>query len=185
MAATTPTTEPTSLIAGDTAKWLKTLADYPASDGWSLAYTLINSAGKITFAASASGADHLVNVSAATTAAWAPGSYNWRAQVSKSGEVYTVGSGSVSVQNAFASATLDARSHARKALANIEAYLENASNLSAAEYQIAGRSLKRISLDELLRLRGRYQAEVAREDAAQRVAQGLGDPRRVYVRFGP
>ena len=76
MAATTPTTEPSALIAGDTAKWLKTLADYLPADGWVLSYTLINSAAKITFAATTSGSDFLVNVAAATTAAWAAGSYS-------------------------------------------------------------------------------------------------------------
>ena len=30
------TTEPSSLTAGDTATWLKSLPDYPATDGWAL-----------------------------------------------------------------------------------------------------------------------------------------------------
>lgn len=184
MAAPTPTTEPTRLIAGDTAKWLKALADYPASDGWVLTYTLVNTTAKLTLAATASAADHLVNVPAADTAAWAPGHYTWRAQVANGPDVYTVGSGSIHIESAFGAAT-DARSHARKALANIEAYLENANNLSAAMYEIAGRKLQRLSIPELLTLRDRYVAEVAREDAVQRAARGLPDKRRVMVRFGP
>jgi hypothetical protein len=184
MAAPTPTTEPVSLIAGDTAKWLKTLADYPASDGWALSYTLINSAAKITFAATASGADHLVNVAASTTAAWAAGQYAWRSQVSKSGEVYTLASGSIAVQASFAAANLDARSFARTALDNIEAYLKNANNLTSAMYEIDGRKLQRISVPDLLALRDRYKAEVMREAAASAAANGLPDPRRVFVRFG-
>lgn len=184
MAAATPTTEPARLIAGDTAKWQKTIADYPAGEGWALAYTLINAAGKITITSTASGDDHLINVPAATTAAWSAGSYAWRSQVSKAGEVYTVESGTITVEPAFGAATLDARSHARKALANIEAYLENAANLAAASYQIAGRELKRHTIEDLLRLRDRYRAEVAREDAAAAAARGLPDRRRVMVRFG-
>lgn len=185
MVAPTPTTEPASLVAGDTAKWLKTLRDAPASAGWVLTYTLINASAKITFSASASGDDHLVNVAAATTAAWAAGSYAWRATVALTGEVYTVASGTITVEPAFGAATLDNRSHARKVLANISAYLENANNLTAARYQIAGRELQRISIAELLTLRDRYRAEVAREDAAANLARGLPDKRRVMVRFGP
>lgn len=186
MAATTPTTFPTSLIAGDTAKWLKSLPDYPATEGWTLVYTLINAAGKITIAAAASGADHLVTVPAATTAAWPAGQYTWRAQVINAAlEAYTVDTGVTTVQPAFGAATLDARSHARKALANIEAYLENAHNLSASQYEIAGRKLQRFAIPDLLSLRDRYRAEVAREDIAANFARGLPNPSRIMVRFGP
>lgn len=184
MSAPTPTTEPTTLPAGDTAKWQRTLANYPATDGWGLTYTLVNAAARITITATASGADHLVTVPAATTAGWAPGNYSWRAQASKAGEVFTVGSGWLQVQPAWAAAT-DARTHAAKVLEAIEAYLENASNLAAAEYEIAGRRLKRHTLPELLALRDRYRQEAARDAAAQRAAAGLAPRGRIAVRFGP
>ena len=183
MAAITPTTEPTTLLAGDTAKWLKTVTDYPASEGWALSYTLVSATARITFTATTAVDDYLVSVPAATTAAWAAGSYEWRAQVSKSGEVFTVSTGTITVQPVFSSA-IDSRSHARKALANIEAYLENSANLTASMYEIAGRKLQRINLPELLALRDKYKGEVAREDAAANVARGLPDKRRVMVRFG-
>lgn len=185
MAANTPITEPTALIAGDTAKWLKSLVDYSASDGWALSYTLINATAKIAFSATASGSDFLVDVSAATTSAWTAGSYAWRSQVSRSGEVYTIGAGTIIVQPSFGVATLDNRSFARTALANIEAYLQNSSNLSSAMYEIAGRKLQRIPVSDLLALRDRYKSEVAREDGAANSAAGLPDRRRVMVRFGP
>ena len=184
MAASTPTTEPTTLIAGDTAKWLKTLADYLPADGWVLSYTLINGTSKITFAATTSGADFLVNVAAATTAAWTAGTYSWRSQVAKAGEVYTIGSGTIVVQPSFGASMLDNRSFARIALANIEAYLQSPANLTAASYEIAGRKLQRIGVPDLLALRDKYKAEVAREDAAANAAAGLPDRRRVMVRFG-
>lgn len=184
MAATTPTTEPAALIAGDTAKWLKTIGDYPATEGWALAYTLINGTAKITFSATASGDDYLVNVPAATTAGWAAGSYSWRAQVTKAGEVFTVGTGTITVQASFGAATLDNRSFARITLANIEDYLKDKSNLAAASYEIAGRKLDRIPRSELLAERDKFKAEVSREDAANNAALGLPDKRRVYVRFG-
>lgn len=183
MAAIIPTTEPAALLAGDTAKWLKTLPDYPASEGWTLTYTLVSAANRITFSASASVDDYLVTVTAATTAAWMAGAYEWRAQVSKAGEVFTVATGTVTVQPSFGAA-VDSRSHARKVLSNIEAYLENSGNLSAASYEIAGRKLQRISLPELIALRDKYKGEVIREDAAANVGRGLPDRRRVLVRFG-
>ena len=74
-----PTTEPAAVNAGDTVRWRRALADYPASAGWALTYTLLNAAGKITITASAQGDDHLVSVPAATSAGWAAGDYAWRA----------------------------------------------------------------------------------------------------------
>lgn len=184
MSAPISTTEPTTLPAGDTAKWRRTLPDWLASDGWALTYTLVNAATRITFTASADGDGHLVNVPAATTATWAPGAYTWRAQVSKAGEVYTVGTGIMHVLPAFGAAT-DARTHAAKVLEAVEAYLENANNLAAAQYEIAGRSLRRHTLPELLALRDRYRFELSRADAAQRAAAGLAPRGRIAVRFGP
>ena len=185
MAAPTPTQEPASLTAGDTARWRKSLPDYLSADGWQLVYTLINAAGKLTFNAVGDGAGHLVSISPTTTAAWAAGQYAWRAQVTRADEAYTVASGTLTVQPAFSAATLDSRSHARKALANIEAYLENPGNLTSSMYEISGRKLQRFGIPELLALRDRYRAEVAREDAAASVGCGLPDRRRVLVRFGP
>lgn len=184
MAQATPTTEPARLIAGDTARWLIAGADYPATDGWSLAYSLVNAATRISFSSTADGVDHLINVPAATTASWAPGAYEWRAQaVHATLGTFTIRSGSTTVQPAFGAA-VDARSHAAKALAAIESYLETGSNL-AAGYEIAGRRLNRYPLPDLLALRDRYRAEVARDQAAADAARGLPSRARVFVRFGP
>lgn len=184
MAPPVPSREPETLVAGDTAKWQRSLADYPASAGWVLNYTLVNAAQRHTFSASASGDDHLVTVPAATTAGWAAGTYKWRAQASKAGEVFTVGDGTLVVEGAFGAAA-ESRTKARIALDNLEAYLADSNNLAAAEYQIAGRSLKRHSITELLKLKSHLQQQVRTEEVADRVGAGLPDPRRVYVRFGP
>jgi hypothetical protein len=182
MAAEVPTIEPTSLVAGDTLKFTKSLGDYPASDAWVLTYTLVNSANRYTFAATASGDDHAVTVAATTTASYAPGEYDLRGQVSKAGEVYTVATGQITVRPSFASAT-DGRSSAKKTLDAINAYLADTNNLAAASYEIAGRRLSRYTLADLLALRSAMETDVSREQAAQRIGAGLPDKRRVYVRF--
>lgn len=180
----TATTEPDVIVAGDTAKWLRSLDDYPASASWVLTYTLVSAAQRYTFSASASGDQHLVTVAATTTATWAAGTYTWRAQVAKAGEVYTVGTGSLTVKPSFSAAT-DARSHARRTLEAIEAVIEGRATSEVSYYMIGGRQLRYIEPAQLLALRDRYRAEVAREDAAQRAAAGLPDKRRVFVRFQP
>lgn len=179
-----PTTEPLAVVAGDTVRWTRTLPDYPAGDGWVLSYTLLNASAKISIASTASGDDHAVNVAATTTDDWAAGDYTWRATVARAGDVFTVATGVMAVLPSFAVATLDTRTFAAKALAAVEAYLADSNNLGAASYQIAGRQLSRYSLPDLLATRDRLKAEVQREEQARRVAAGLPDGRRVYVRFG-
>ena len=186
---TTPTTEPARIIAGDTSKWLKTLADYPASAGWALVYTLINATAKITITATAQGDDHLATASAATTGAWVAGTYTWRAQVSKAGEVYTVGTGQIVVEPSFGVATLDSRTPSKVMLDAVEAVMLKTASSNVQEYEIAGRRLKHYSMGELLKLRDTLRGEVAREQAitaAANAAPGTsgGAPGRIYVRFG-
>lgn len=184
MAHPTPTTEPASIRAGDFATWTKTLGDYPASAGWVLSYALVKTGTRILFSATASGDDHLIAVPAATTAAWAAGTYTWSARVTKTTEVYTVGSGSIELlpDLAAASGGLDARSHAVKTLEALEAWIETR-DAAVAEYEIAGRRMKFIPIGELLKMRDQYRREVASEDTAARLAAGLPARNKLQVRL--
>jgi len=51
------------------------------------------------------------------------------------------------------------------------------------EYKIGNRNLKRYDLADLIQLEGRYKAEVKREEQAELMANGLGNPRNMFVRF--
>lgn len=181
-------TEPVAVTAGDTVAWLKTLSDYPANDGWSLSYVLINGTAKITINASASGSDHLVSASAATTAGWTAGDYDYQAYVTKASDRYTVASGRIAIGKSFsAQTTLDTRSSARHMLEALEAcylaYLESGQG-HVAEYEIAGRRMKFRNAAEIWQQIEKLKREVAAEDRAARIAAGLPARRRVMVRFG-
>ena len=175
MAHTVPTVVPAALRAGDTATWRRTLADYPASEGWVLSYVLVKVGSQVSITAAASGADHLVSVATATTAGWSPGVYAWQERVALAGAIYTVGTGSLEILASFAAATtgLDARSHAQKTLAALEAWIEG-HDLSVAEYEVAGRRMKYIPIADLLVLRDAYRREVRGQS---------GKSGRVYMRF--
>ena len=185
MAHQIPTSEPATLRAGDTATWTKSLSDYSAADGWTLSYVLTKTGTRLTFSASASGADHLVSVSAATTAGWTAGSYSWASRVSKAGEVYSISSGTIEILADIAtiSAGTDVRSHAKKTLDALEAWIEGR-DMGVAEYEIAGRRLKTISITELLKLRDRYRRDVAAENSVARAAAGLPSRNKLQVRIG-
>jgi hypothetical protein len=182
---TTPTTEPTRITAGDTLAWRKSLADYPATV-WTLKYRLINAAGKVDITATADGTDHLVGVSATTSAAYAAGSYAWTAWVEKAGERVTVGGGTMviapnlAVQNSF-----DARSDAAIIVDQLMAAYKTftATQGHVAEYEIAGRRMKYRSSAEILEQLNHWQAILATEKRAERMAAGLGAGNKLLVRF--
>lgn len=180
---TIATIEPASITAGDRVQWQKTLADYPAGT-WTLNYYFRNASGKIDITAGTSGTDHLVDVAAATSKGWGAGQYDGQGIVSDGTSRFTVWTGRLTVLPNFALAgSHDGRSHARRVLEAIEAVIENRASLDQQEYTIGNRSLKRIPVGDLLVLRDRYRADVASEAAAERIANGLGNPRHVHVRF--
>lgn len=166
--ATVPTTEPTSIRAGDFLTWLKSLTDYPANAGWVLSYTLINAALKITITASASGADHLISVPAATTANYTAGRYSWMARVTKATEIYTIDSGTVEVlPNLSALTTFDGRSHAATMVEAIEAATEGRASALQLKMEINGRSIEYMGAGDLITWLSFYRAELAKEGRAE------------------
>lgn len=171
MSATLPTIEPAVVTAGDTITWKKSLPDYPADGGWALSYALLSSAGKISITTTASGVDHLVSITAATSAGWAAGTYQWQAYATHatSGR-FLVGTGSLVVKPNFAaiSAATDTRSHVKKVLDAIEAVLEGTATTDQQDLTIDGTRIVRRSIADLLVLRSRYLQWYQQEMAAAR-----------------
>jgi hypothetical protein len=120
--------------------------------------------------------DYRVQATPTATAAWTPGAYNWFRWVEKAGERQSLGSGSLTVQvnPATVAQGADIRSQAEAALDAINAVLANRATVDQQEMSIAGRSLKRMTVDELLKLRGYYKAQVNAE---------LGVSRRYVVGY--
>jgi hypothetical protein len=177
--------EPQKLVAGDSWNWRRDdLAAYPAGEGWTLKYTLINAIAKIAFDAIGDDDGFKIYQAAPDTAAYAAGTYRFEASVSKDGDRYRVGTGTIEVLADFAAAaTLDATSHAQRVLTAIEAVIERRATKDQEEYQIDGRSLKRTAIANLLLLRDRYKREVDNETRADMAARGKKIGRKVVTRF--
>lgn len=75
----------------------------------------------------------------------------------------------------------DIRSQARKALEAIETMLAGQANEGVRRYRINNRELERYTVDELLKLRSHFAAEVQREERKNKGLSGLGP--RIAVRF--
>lgn len=182
--AQTPTTEPTSLQAGDTIRWQRLLPDYPASAGWVLSYRLINAQTRIDIVATADGDAHLVNIPTATSAGYTAGEYTSIAQVTRGADRYTVGQGTIVIKPDWAAAAdgADARTPAQRALADLRAALMRwlSTQGHVQEYEIAGRRMRFATVDEIRQRIRIAEGEVAREQAA---ASGKPIARRVLVRY--
>lgn len=187
MAYDVPDIEPASVTAGDLVTWTRSLQDFPASDGWVLTYALTKTSVRITITGTASGSDHLVSVAKATTANWSAGTYTAQGYVTKSAtsERYQVFNGIIQVATNLAaqSSGYDGRSHAKKCLDAIEAVLESRASKTIQSWSGLEQSFSLIPTSELMTMRDKYRVEYQNELAAERVAQGLGNRRNVFVRF--
>lgn len=184
-----PTTEPETLIAGDRWAWKRTDlgSDYPPAS-YALSYSARREGTgdpEISITANESGSEYHVEVAAATTATYRDGTYHWQAYITRTSdsERVTVARGTWVVKANRDADNVDPRGHVKKVLDAIEAVIEGRATLDQESYSIAGRSLSRTPIADLLVLRDKYKAELARETAAERVARGLGNQTKVLVRF--
>lgn len=174
---------PPRFAAGDTLRFRRSLSDYPAP-AWSLVFELRNASAAVTITAAADGADHLVSEAPATTTAYTAGRYHWRAYASDGTDRFEVERGTVEITPDFSAAgAADRRSHAETVLDAIEAVIAGRATKDQEGYTIAGRTLNRTPIPDLLRLRDVYRSEVAGERQAERVRRGTGGRSRVLVRL--
>jgi hypothetical protein len=76
------------------------------------------------------------------------------------------------------------RSHAKIVLDSIEAVLENRATMDQSSMSIAGRSLSRTPLPDLMELRDRYKAEYLKEIKLARIRNKQGSGNTIKVKFG-
>lgn len=181
-----------TLVAGDTLDFLTTVADYPATDGWTLKFRLVprDAAGApIVITAGAAGDDYRTQIGPEVTATYAAADYSWTSWVEKSGARYGVDQGIVTVlpDPATVAPGYDNRSHARKVLEAIEAVIEKRATHGQAETEVhtsaGSRRLRHMTVEELFVLRDRYAAMVRAEDQAEQARLGYRVPTKLMVRF--
>ncbi|WP_277592174.1 hypothetical protein [Pseudomonas chlororaphis] len=170
--------EPTQLHAGDSITWSREVPACPASTGWTLRYVLSGPDRHVI--ETKAGAPYLVELASGDTARWAPGLYRWVALASRGEERVTVASGNLEVAaNLETAEPADARSHAQRMLALIEAALEKRIPKDQASYEIDGMRLDRIPIERLNELRLQYRREIQR---ARNNRWPLGRPIRHVLR---
>jgi hypothetical protein len=189
-------TIPATFRAGDTVAWrddatTDSLGNGVGSSNWTLTtYLRSATAGAgLTVVATAYGNGWQSTISSANSSGLTAGEWTWGARATNGAQALTIGSGSLTILAALnytgSPTVFDGRSQARQDLDAVQAAIRSlVSGGAVKRYTIGSRQLERFSLAELIELENRLKADVAREEAAERMANGLGDPRNLFVRFG-
>ena len=186
---------PSEIRAGDTIQWrdvegVDNLGNTVSSAAYTLTYYLrFNAASEgATVVGTAYGTGWEFSIAAATSVNFDAGTWYWQAVATKTGSTITLGSGQSTVLAALSysgtPAALDGRSQAQKDLDAVQAAIRAiVAGGVAKEYTIGNRSLKKYDLTDLLALETKLKADVNREQKAQLIANGLGNPFNLFVRF--
>lgn len=177
MAYTIPAARPSTLTAGATWRWECSDDGFPPSEGWTRTASFV---GVESFTLEATVvADRFRFDEAASATDRTPGRYQVIEQVAKDGDRFTVATGWVTVSPDPQNVLGDQRTHDERMLAAIEALLEGRSVDGLESYSIAGRSLQKVPMRELMQYRAIYAERV------RRVQRGSGGYENVRVRFVP
>ena len=183
-----PTNVPAVLQLGDFWAWKKDnlATDYPTAD-YSLSYefNLIDgaTASNFTLTATESNDEYIIEVS--NTTSYTSGEYNWVSYITRSSDSARIklSEGFTEIQENYATTTSSVRSHAKKVLDAIEAVIENRATMDQSSMSIAGRSLSRLTIDELLQFRDRYKAEYLKEVKKARIKNKKDSGNTIKIRF--
>ena len=186
---------PSEIRAGDTVQWrdvagADNLGNVIDSASWVLTYYLrTNTASEgATVVGTAYGTGWEFTIAAGTSAGFDAGQWYWQALATSGNSKVTLGSGQLTVLASLSYAgtpgAVDGRSQAQKDLDAVQAAIRAiVAGGVAKEYTIGNRNLKKYDMADLLQLEAKLKAEVKREQMADLIANGLGNPHNLFVRF--
>jgi hypothetical protein len=186
---------PSQIRAGDTIQWrdvegVDNLGNAISSADYTLTYYLrTNTASEgATVVGSAYGTGWEFTIAAGTSTGFDAGTWFWQAVATKAGSTITLGSGQLTVLRSLSYAgapgAVDGRSQAQQDLDAVQAAIRAlVSGGAVQQYSIGSRSLTKMRLEDLMTLESKLKADVKREQMAELMANGLGNPHNLFVRF--
>jgi len=183
-----PTEVPDELQLGDFWAWKKDnlATDYPTAD-YSLSYefNLIDGATASNFTLTATESNDEYIISTSSTGSYTKGEYNWVSYITRTSDSARVkiAEGYVEVQDNYATTSASVRSHAKIVLDAVKAVIENRATMDQSSMSIAGRSLSRMSIDELFQLKDRYQADFDAEVKKSAIKNGKSSRTTILTKF--
>ena len=166
---------PAKIIAGDSLKLDINSGDYLVSDGFGINVNFTGPSGsptQYTYATTQkTGNDNVFELAVlpAVTATYANGLYSYAIIATDGTDEFTIESGTFEAElRADLNSNSDFRSHNRKVLDAINAVIENRASKDQESYTIAGRTLNRTSVGDLLKLKNHYEGLVKKEEGAEK-----------------
>ena len=188
-AANAPEGEPTQIVVGDFIQWKKAqiAQDYPTATHSAEYVARITGGGASEIKIPATEVDgyYLFTIDSVTSTDFEAGRYHWQLEITQTSS----GNRIVTERGEFeAIADLDVnasdpRTHADIMIAKIETILEGKADSDVGSYSIAGRSLTKMSFDELMVARDRYKREVLQHQREELIKRGKASANTVKVRF--
>jgi len=188
-ASNAPTTEPEVVSPGDFIQWKRTDigGDYPPASYTATYVARITGGGntEVQVIGTASGSDYLFTVSSTTSNDFVVGLYHWQLEIKRNSDNsrIIIDRGYFTCVADLDVTGADPRTHAEIMVAKIESILSGKADSDVASYSIAGRSLSKMSFQELTNARDYYKKEVQQEVIAERIRKGQGTGATIQVRF--
>ena len=186
-----PSQEPETLVVGDRWVWQRPdlVTDYP-TDQYALTYEFHCDSGgggnhQFTITATETTLAYVVEVASTVTDNYTAHQYKWYAFITRTSdsERVAVDEGMTTLVANYADTNADLRTHAKKVLDAVQAVIENRATIDQSSFSIAGRSLSRMSIDELFLVRDRYRAEYNEEVKKARIRNKKPSGNLIGVRF--
>ncbi len=187
-AANAPEGEPLEIVVGDFIQWKRSdiVSDYP-TDTYTATYKARISGGgsnEITITGTPQTSHYLFTVLNDDSEDFAPGHYFYQLEISRAdGERVVVDRGHFTAIPDLDVNQADPRSHAEIMLGKIESLLSGKADSDVASYSIAGRSLNKMTFEELVNARDFYRREVKQEMNAIDIKHGRKGSSTIKVRF--
>ncbi len=180
---------PETIIIGDYLLWKRTdlVSDYPLATH-SMEYVARITAGgstEIKVAATETNGTYVFEVDSATSAAYVAGFYHWQLEVTEtaSGNRVVIERGTFTAVEDLDVNGADPRSHAEIMITKIESLLQGKGDADVSSYSIQGRSLTKLSYQELIQARDYFRKEYAKERQIERAKAGETTGATILVRF--
>ena len=171
--------------AGQTLDLIFKSGQYPPNQGWTGTFYLAPLLGGTGYNVTATTLNNDFEVKAAPsiTATWTAGEYRWFFQVANS-DSYILEEGIVKILPQISALSgIDSRSTVKKVLDALNSLIEGKATKDIETYSIAGRSLTKMNMRDVLRWQKYYKELYRRELADEARQSGLKTGTRVVARF--
>lgn len=180
---------PETIIIGDYLLWKRTdlVSDYPLATH-SMEYVARITGGgntEIKVAAQELNGTYVFEVDSVTSAGYTAGFYHWQLEVTEtaSSNRVVIERGTFTAVEDLDTNGADPRSHAEIMITKIESILQGKADADVSSYSINGRSLTKMSFQDLIDARDFYRKEYAKERQIERAKAGENTGATILVRF--